>query len=147
MSTIPILPYSLTSGAAVKKGLLWQQRDKLFSRQETVINSVYIFTVFPTRWKERFFILASDYFYCFQRGATKVTEMGDFRFKVIEDNHVMTSSYPLTKVKVSDISSIDLLDKRGFLTISINLATVREGRIYLRRAEGLRDWFNVLKVE
>ena len=25
-------------------------------------------------------------------------------------------------------------------------STVREGRIYLRRAEGLRDWFNVIKV-
>jgi len=38
-----------------------------------------------------------------------------------------------------------LLDKRGFLTICLSLSTVREGRIYLRRAEGLRDWYNVIK--
>ena len=37
-------------GSAVKKGLLWQQRDRLFSR-----------------WKERFFILTTDYFHCFRR--------------------------------------------------------------------------------
>ena len=34
-------------------------------------------------------------------------------------------------------------DKRGYLTIV--LSTVREGKILLRKTEGLRDWFNVLK--
>ena len=50
------------------------------------------------------------------------------------------------QVKLSSISSVSLLDKRGFLTICLSLSTVREGRIYLRRAEGLRDWYNVIKV-
>jgi len=98
--------------SAVKKGILWQQRDKLFSR-----------------WKERFFILTDDYFHCFKKGSSKLTEMGEFIFKV----------------KLSSIASVALLDKRGFLTICLSLSTVREGRIYLRRAEGLRDWFNVIK--
>ncbi len=48
-----------------KKGLLWQQRDKLFSR-----------------WKERYFILTKDYFNCFKRTTSKMTEMGTFIFKV-----------------------------------------------------------------
>jgi len=98
--------------SAVKKGLLWQQRDKLFSR-----------------WKERFFILTNDYFQCFKKGSSKVTEMGEYIFKV----------------KLASISSVSLLDKRGFLTICLSLSSVREGRIYLRRAEGLRDWFNAIK--
>ena len=52
----------------------------------------------------------------------------------------------LLQVKLSSISSVTLLDKRGFLTICLSLGSVREGRIYLRRAEGLRDWFQLLKV-
>ena len=52
----------------------------------------------------------------------------------------------LLQVKLSSISSVTLLDKRGFLTICLSLGSVREGRIYLRRAEGLREWFQLLKV-
>ena len=39
----------------------------------------------------------------------------------------------------------ELLDKRGYLTIVLN--TVREGKILLRKTEGLREWFNSLKVQ
>ena len=56
---------SASVGATIKKGLLWQQRDKLFSR-----------------WKERYFILTKDYFHCFKRASSKMTEMGGFIFKV-----------------------------------------------------------------
>lgn len=51
----------------MKKGLLWQHRDKLFSR-----------------WKERYFILTRDYLLCFKRAssADKISEMGQFLFKV-----------------------------------------------------------------
>ena len=55
----------LRSKSTVKKGLLWQQRDKLFSQ-----------------WKERYFILTTDYLQCFKKGSSKVTEMGEFIFKV-----------------------------------------------------------------
>ena len=48
-----------------KKGLLWQQRDKLFSR-----------------WKERYFFLTKDYFHCFKKATSRITEMGGFIFKV-----------------------------------------------------------------
>lgn len=40
-----------------------------------------ISTVF-LRWKERFFILTNDYFHCFKKGSFKMTEMGEFIFKV-----------------------------------------------------------------
>lgn len=51
--------------AAVRKGLLWTQRDKMFSR-----------------WKERYFVLTQDYLQCFKRGTSKMSEMGEFIFKV-----------------------------------------------------------------
>ena len=49
----------------IRKGILWHQRDKLFSR-----------------WKERFFILTKDYFHCFKKDCSKLSEMGEFLFKV-----------------------------------------------------------------
>ena len=52
--------------SSIKKGLLWQQRDKLFSR-----------------WKERYFILTKDLLQCFKKETSKITEMGGFIFKVM----------------------------------------------------------------
>ena len=49
----------------VKKGLMWVQQDKLFSR-----------------WKERFIILTPDYLQFFKKGSSKISEMGNFLFKV-----------------------------------------------------------------
>ena len=50
---------------AIRKGLLWQQREKIFSR-----------------WKERFFILTQDYLQCFKKSTSKISEMGGFIFKL-----------------------------------------------------------------
>ncbi|XP_073986957.1 uncharacterized protein isoform X2 [Rhodnius prolixus] len=52
---------------AIKKGLLWQQRERIFSR-----------------WKERYFILTKDYLHCFKRssGLHNISPMGQFIFKV-----------------------------------------------------------------
>ena len=38
---------------------------------------------------------------------------------------------------------MELLDKRGYLTICISV--VREGRVYLRNTEGIRDWYDALR--
>ena len=51
-------------------GVLWQQRDKVFSR-----------------WKERYFVLTSDYLQCFKKSSPSVmhsaaSEMGRFIFKL-----------------------------------------------------------------
>ena len=48
------------------------------------------------------------------------------------------------QVKLCDIESLDLLDKRGYLTICLHL--VKDGKIYLRRPEGIKDWYNILQV-
>ena len=39
---------------------------------------------------------------------------------------------------------MSLLTRKGYLTIS--LTNNKEGRILLRRHEGIREWFNTLKV-
>ena len=41
------------------------------------------------------------------------------------------------------MEAIELLDKRGYLTICINLQ--REGKVYLRRTEGIRDWYESIR--
>jgi hypothetical protein len=61
------------STAPLKKGMLWQQRDKLFSQ-----------------WKERYFILTPDYLQCFKKGSSRITEMGEFIFKVRNKNSLET---------------------------------------------------------
>ena len=48
------------------------------------------------------------------------------------------------QVKICDAEEVELLDKRGYLTICISLP--REGKIYLRKTEGIRDWHKQLKV-
>merc|ERR550517_242268 len=83
--------------------------------------------IFVYRWKERFFILTKDYFHCFKKDSSKLTEMGEFLFKV----------------KLVDIDGVSLLDKRGYLTICVS--QLRDGRLYLRRHEGIRDWFSSLQ--
>ena len=47
------------------KGVLWQQREKRFSR-----------------WKERFFLLNNDYLQCFRKGTSKLSEMGSFIYRI-----------------------------------------------------------------
>jgi len=56
---------STTNSTTLLKGVLWQQREKRFSR-----------------WKERFFILTNDYLQCFRRGSSKLSEMGTFIFRI-----------------------------------------------------------------
>ena len=56
--------------STVLKGVLWQQRDKVFSR-----------------WKERYFVLTADYLQCFKKSSPSVmhsaaSEMGRFIFKL-----------------------------------------------------------------
>jgi len=55
--------------SATKKGVLWEQQQNRF---------------FFNRWKERFFILTTDYLTCFKKGSKKVgmSEMGSFVYKV-----------------------------------------------------------------
>ena len=47
------------------------------------------------------------------------------------------------QIKLSEIEGIELLHKRGYLTICITLS--REGKVYLRRADGIRDWYEAIR--
>ena len=49
----------------------------------------------------------------------------------------------LLQVKLSSIDSVELLDKRGYLTICLSLGG--EGKMYLRRTEGIREWHRALR--
>lgn len=48
------------------------------------------------------------------------------------------------QLKLAEIDNVELLDKRGYLTVCISL--LKEGKIYLRRPEGIREWFSALQV-
>lgn len=104
--------YGKESVHAIKRGLLWQQRDKLFSR-----------------WKERYFILTRDYLHCFRRasGSDRISEMGQFLFKV----------------KLIDVERVEWENKKTYSTVALILG--RDGKIYLRAADGLEDWFELLE--
>ena len=61
------LPTSLTTNnsTTLMKGVLWQQREKRFSR-----------------WKERFFVISNDYLQCYRKGTSKISEMGGFIYRI-----------------------------------------------------------------
>ena len=42
------------------------------------------------------------------------------------------------------VEEVELIDKKGYLTLSISLA--KDGKILLRKPEGIRDWFEDIKV-
>ena len=57
----------------VRKGLMWVQQDKLFSR-----------------WRERFIILTQEYLQFFKKGTSKASEMGNFLYKVVQHTQIVT---------------------------------------------------------
>uniref|UniRef100_A0AAG5DEP9 PH domain-containing protein n=1 Tax=Anopheles atroparvus TaxID=41427 RepID=A0AAG5DEP9_ANOAO len=108
------IPVSQMTGP-IKRGLLWQQRDRLFSR-----------------WKERYFILTRDYLNCFKRAtgsaSEKISDMGQFIFKI----------------KLVDVEKVEWLNRRSYSAIGLLLGS-REGRVLLRSDQGLEDWFELLE--
>ena len=47
-------------------------------------------------------------------------------------------------MRLSDVSDVSLLTKKGYLTIS--LSHVKDGRVFLRRHEGIKEWYSMIKV-
>lgn len=92
--------------STILKGVLWQTREKRFSR-----------------WKERFFVLTSDYIQCFRKGTSKMSEMGAFIYRV----------------RLCEVEDIDLVERRGYLTLRITLP--RDGKLLLRKTDGIRRWY------
>ena len=52
--------------------------------------------------------------------------------------------YCVFQFKLVEVEEVVLLTKKGYLTIA--LSHVKDGRVLLRRHEGIRDWFNLIKV-
>ena len=46
---------------------------------------------------------------------------------------------------MSDIEDVCLLTKKGYLTIS--LSHVKDGKVFLRRHEGIKEWYSMIKVK
>ncbi|XP_064553473.1 uncharacterized protein LOC135438867 isoform X2 [Drosophila montana] len=76
----------------IKRGLLLQQRDRLFSR-----------------WKERYFVLTRDYLHCFLRASgsanERASDMGQFKFKI----------------KLVDVEKVEWLNRRSYSVIGLLL--------------------------
>jgi len=102
-----VLPGGADTGSSsmvVMRGLLWVQQDRIFCR-----------------WKERFVVLTTHYLQLFRKGRDRLSEMGDF----------------LYKVRLSTLVSVTLEERRGSLTLVLGL---KEGRLVMRRTEGIREW-------
>ncbi len=110
-----------SNGNVIRKGLLWQQRSGLFSR-----------------WKERYLVLTPDYLNCFRRGGAGIrSEMGAFAFKV----------------RLAEVEGVEVVDRRGYLTVVLTVKNAEggeggggQGKILLRKPEGIREWYNDIKV-
>ena len=75
-----------------------------------------------SQWKERFIILTAEYLQIFKKANSQITDMGSF----------------LLKIRLSEIGSVSLEDRRGYLTLSI--VARREGRLLLRNTSGIGEW-------
>jgi hypothetical protein len=42
------------------------------------------------------------------------------------------------------VEEVELIDRKGYLTLCLTL--VKEGRVLLRKPEGIREWFHDIKV-
>ena len=48
------------------------------------------------------------------------------------------------QLKLSDVEEVSLLTKKGYLTISVN--HTKDGRVFLRKHEGIKEWYSMIKV-
>eukprot|EP00092_Neocalanus_flemingeri_P054509 GFUD01064205.1.p1 GENE.GFUD01064205.1~~GFUD01064205.1.p1 ORF type:complete len:220 (+),score=60.04 GFUD01064205.1:88-747(+) len=74
-------------------------------------------------WQERFFVLTENSLYSFSRENKKLEKL----------------EKAVSKIKLSDMSYVSLMDKKGQLVIVI--VTKKFGKIFLRKPEGLKDWY------
>jgi len=91
-------PSLLGSDSCIRKGVMWVQQEKLFSR-----------------WKERFIILTSSYLHIFKKSTSRLSDMGTFvnkiRLSEIENLNIEERKGYLTLVLVTARDSKLLLRK------------------------------------
>jgi len=91
-----------------RRGILWQQSGNIFSS-----------------WQERFFVLTESSLYSYSRQCPSRNNLANIK-KFI------------TKVKLSEIIDMNLVEKRDQLVMEI---VTMSGRTYLRKPEGVKEWF------
>ena len=47
---------------------------------------------------------------------------------------------------VFQIEDVELIDKKGYLIVSLTLSSKEGSKILLRKPEGIKDWFQAIKV-
>ena len=97
--------------STIKKGLLWQQRDRFFSR-----------------WKERYFVLTKDYLACFKKGSkVGMSEMGSFMYKVrlnrfFEPFVFLMVTCVSVQLNLVDVEGLNWADKKRDGVIAIRVS-------------------------
>merc|ERR1719435_638988 len=99
---------AVAKDSKTRKGILWQQSGNIFSS-----------------WQERFFVLTESSLYSYSR-------QGPYR------KNLTNIKKCVTKVKLSEIVEVNLVEKKGQLVIEI---VTKSGKTYLRKPEGVREWF------
>jgi len=99
---------AIAKDSKTRKGILWQQSGNIFSS-----------------WQERFFVLTESSLYSYSRQGPSRKNLADIKKFV-------------TKIKLSEIIEVNLVEKKGQLVIEI---VTRSGKTYLRKPEGVREWF------
>ena len=103
--------------STLKKGLLWQQRDRFFSR-----------------WKERYFVLTKDYLTCFKKGSkVGMSEMGSFMYKVMpffNHNNCITKLCLILntihfQLNLVDVEGLNWADKKRDGVIAIRVSHLK----------------------
>jgi len=78
-------------------------------------------------WEEKFFVLTANSLYSFP--------------KDIRSMEVLTKS--ASKTKLCEIIYMELINKKG--QMMIKFLTKKQGTMYLRKAEGLKDWYDSIE--
>ena len=58
---------------------------------------------------------------------------------------ILTTKHSYLQIKLSDLTSLKLVDKKGYLTAEMDCGK-DGGVILLRKAEGIQDWFKELSA-
>ncbi|XP_046401883.1 uncharacterized protein LOC124167871 isoform X1 [Ischnura elegans] len=128
------------ASSIVKRGALWELEQHR-GGSPWLLHHLHLIS----RWKHRYFLLTHDYLHCFKRDAGKISEMGQFLFKI----------------KLVEVEKVEWANKKRYSTVSLDLGAQQSNgnlgidqkgqenashRVILLRAEdGLEDWFELLE--
>ena len=121
-------PGLLASDTCIRKGVMWVQQEKLFSR-----------------WKERFIILTPSYLHIFKKSTSRLSDMGTFVNKVSFKSLIESLQKLIIQIRLSETENLSIEERKGYLTLV--LVTARDSRLLLRKTEGIRDWQRSIQTQ